>query len=127
MLKELLQKTVETTNAIFVRLKRWLVGGILRWYRMKRHPQRATPRQQAYSISVFNKGDIVTRLEKSAREDGSYRGDPLRYLGILNNQIVYQHADDHNGLPKNRKYTLDLEDWQYGWGLYKNPNKVAAN
>lgn len=76
------------------------------------YPQKEINPQTSYAISVFNKGDIITRLEP-ANGDSSYRGERLIYKGIKNNQIIFIHPMFHKAC------TLSLERWQHGWGLYK--------
>lgn len=88
-------------------------------------------------ITEFTVGQILTRLDKAdftAQEfnellgitqtvtkfqDGSYRGEPLKYLGIENNMIYMERL---SGDGKGQTIDLELENgWIEGWGIWIDP------
>ena len=93
-------------------------------------------KRESLNISAFKPGDVITRLEKAicktpafndnlgvetevvSHADGSYRGDPQKYLGIANNEIVLKHLA---GIFVNEIHTLPMEDWSDGWGRWEDP------
>jgi hypothetical protein len=93
-------------------------------------------KRESFSIWAFKPGDIITRLEKARKtdktynsnlgievettryEDGSYRGDALIFLGVVNNCVAVKHLED--GYISN----LELEEWETGWGKWTDPKTL---
>jgi len=73
------------------------------------------------SIYNFNKGDHITRTERSHGDDGSYMGEEMIFLGILNNRI-------YTIFPKLKYLDLNhdfgIVEWKDGWEYYENPTKL---
>jgi hypothetical protein len=78
------------------------------------------------NISRFKGGDIITRLIPGGHNgtDGSWRGEPMEFLGIKNNMIYLKHKD---GMFKNSPSTLEVERWQDGWGKWYDPKKLIKD
>jgi len=95
--------------------------------------------QESKNISAFNYGDIITRIEPARitqpyynenlnmeieivmRVDSSYRGEPMEFIGIINNIIYLKRIRQ----PFIGKYTeLEIERWSDGWGRYIDPEQL---
>jgi len=77
-------------------------------------PNEKVAREKSFSIGIFNKGNIITRLKRTERGDGSWIGEPFRFIGIDKNQIVIQFVEGHG----HSTHRLNLDDWEDGWGFY---------
>lgn len=77
------------------------------------------------SIYNFNKGDIITRIQRSTTfNDGSYRGCKMIYIGICNNQIQCMTESIGLGL---HITSLNLEECEEGWDYYTKPCKIIGD
>jgi len=74
------------------------------------------------SIHIFNKGDHIVRTERSHGDDGSYMGEEMIFLGILNNRIYIMFTCTRKTIFPNLKHDFNLSEWQDGWEYYVNPN-----
>lgn len=76
-------------------------------------------------IFNFTEGQVLVRTERSSRGDGSFMGDPMLFLGQVNNELIFQKTDmpypKGEGLRK-----LSAEDYRGGWALYQSPNKLIT-
>jgi hypothetical protein len=94
--------------------------------------------QEGRNISEFRPGQILVRLEPAKWDapaidpstmtatavevkDGSYRGEPMEYIGNANN-MIYVHFIEMG--KKGRRHSLKMEQWADGWGLYVDPDKL---
>lgn len=95
------------------------------------------------NISFFEKGDIITRvipaiihreeetdimgnIKVDLREDYSYRGDPLEYVGIANNMIyLKRYSDLDKKVFGNSLIDLDIQRWSDGWDIYIDPEELS--
>lgn len=73
------------------------------------------------SIKSFKKGDIITQIYRALNDDGSYLGDEIYYIGVVNNQIYGILKDDIFGT---REIKLNIDNWDNIWDYYKNPRKL---
>ena len=76
------------------------------------------------SINKFKKGDSIVRVERSLGDDGSYMGEEVIYLGILNSRIYLIINDIPFG---NLKHDLSVSEWSDGWEYYENPSKLITD
>lgn len=109
----------KVTPLVTVTIEIETASELRRWetlYKMIFDPQAPVPLERSFSISVFTPGDIITRIEPSSTGDTSYRGQPMRYIGIENNNIVVVHM---SGVLKNIITKLPIPEFMLGWGLYK--------
>ena len=91
---------------------------------------------KSYHINSFDKGDIITRVERAPfkvkryddnlmvetevikHEDGSHVGDKLEYIGIFNRMICLKQLD---GIFEGHMTKLHYDQWQDGWQKYCIP------
>ena len=98
------------------------------------------------SIFTFKEGDIITRVMPSRMEneelnpnlgvmqlvsvmcDNSYLGDPMKYIGIFNNQIWLENMDPFHARSFGKKPTrLNLHSWSEGWAPFYMPTGYSIN
>ena len=88
-------------------------------------------------ITFFQKGDIITRVvpgilgteEKEVNFvivkkdilDGSYRGEPMEFVGIANNMIYTKAL---TGLFKDKILDFRMEHFSEGWDIYIDPKEL---
>jgi hypothetical protein len=94
-------------------------------------------------ISEFKQGQVLVRLQKAEFrteeynenlgitqvttkfKDGSYRGEPLKFLGIENNMIYLEKL---SGYDKGSMISLAPDNgWDAGWGMWVDPKILAQN
>jgi len=75
------------------------------------------------NIKEFRIGDVITRVEKSTRGDGSFRTEAIEFLG-LNGEVIYARLLE--GYLKNKTRKFIMSEWGEGWqivGTPKNPKE----
>src|ERR1035437_6539396 len=74
------------------------------------------------SIYNFKKGDRIVRTERSHGDDGSYMGEEMIFLGILNNRIytIFTKRIIYLGL----NHHFGISEWKDGWEYYENPSQL---
>ena len=71
-------------------------------------------------ITNFKKGDRIVRTEKSSDNDGSYRGEEMIFLGILNNRIYVLFTK--KTIYSKPNHDFYYPEWKDGWKYYNNPS-----
>jgi len=94
-------------------------------------------------ITEFKPGQILTRLQAAdfrveehnenlgitqvvaKHKDYSYRGEPLKFLGIENNMIYMEGGQEWR---KGDIISLNPDSgWSDGWGIWIDPKNLAQN
>jgi len=74
------------------------------------------------SILKFKKGDSIVRTERSHGDDGSYLGEEMIFLGILNNRIYVIFTKSK--IFMDLHHDFNLHEWADGWEYYMNPKAL---
>ena len=74
------------------------------------------------SINIFKKGDRIVRTERSHGDDGSYMGEEMIFLGLLNNRIYTIFTK--KTIFTNLKHDFSITEWKDGWEYYDNPDAL---
>jgi hypothetical protein len=95
-------------------------------------------KQEPRSIYDFNPGDIITRIEPSARinqsmfmggldYDDSYIGEKLVFVGIANGCAYFEATNRFTFLiEKGELISLELHKFEHGWAHYIDPATILS-
>lgn len=102
-------------------------------------PQDFLDQDKSFNINCFEIGDVIVRTHRAEfkqpvynenlgittevvqHTDGSYLGEPMKFLGVFNRMICIKSENPTHDFDKKVK-KLHIDQWGEGWQKYNIPN-----